>query len=564
MKQKKASKRKSQTILVTGGAGFIGSATTKALIDRGDRVVMIDNFNDFYDPSLKEDRLKVLLKGYKKGAKNPKGYVLYRGDIRDAKLLDKIFKKEKIDKVIHLAAMAGVRYSLANPGLYVDVNIVATTLLLDMAVKYKVKNFVYASSSSVYGANAKIPFSETDMVDTPISPYAATKKATELIAHVYSHIYKLPTTGLRFFTVYGPWGRPDMGVFKFVDWVVNDEEIELFNRGEMRRNFTYVDDIVSGVLVALDADLAYDVINIGGDRDEHLMDYIACVEKSAGKKAKKKLLPMQPGDVPSTVADISKLRKMGWAPSGIKNITKNKMDLLKLQQLEKVYESEGVRTEALMDATFTIKQGEFVAIMGPSGSGKSTLMQVLGLLDRSTGGTYELSGENVEQHTDDELALLRNEKIGFVFQSFNLLPRTSVAENVELPLLYREKTSKDNKERVLEALKAVSMEHRATYLSNQLSGGEKQRAAIARALVNDPDIIFADEPTGNLDSKSGLQVMRILQTAHAAGKTIILVTHETATAEHAERIIRMHDGRIVSDEQVQNRRNALDATDLIK
>jgi UDP-glucuronate 4-epimerase len=211
--------------------------------------------------------------------------------------------------------MAGVRYSLTNPGLYVDVNIVATTLLLDLAVKYKVKNFVYASSSSVYGANAKVPFSETDSVDTPISPYAATKKATELIAHVYSHIYKLPTTGLRFFTVYGPWGRPDMGVFKFVDWIVNGQKIELFNRGDMRRNFTYVDDIVSGILVALDANLPYDVINIGGDRDEHLMDYIACVEKSAGKKAKKKLLPMQPGDVPSTVADISKLRKMGWAPT---------------------------------------------------------------------------------------------------------------------------------------------------------------------------------------------------------------------------------------------------------
>ncbi len=312
---KKNIQRKSQTVLVTGGAGFIGSATTKALIDRGDRVVMIDNFNDYYDPSLKEDRLKVFLKGYKKSVKCPNGYVLYRGDIRDQKLLEKIFKKEKIDKVIHLAAMAGVRYSLTNPGLYVDVNIVATTLLLDLAVKYKIKNFVYASSSSVYGANAKVPFSETDSVDTPISPYAATKKATELIAHVYSHIYKLPTTGLRFFTVYGPWGRPDMGVFKFVDWIVNGEKIELFNRGDMRRNFTYVDDIVSGILVALDANLPYDVINIGGDRDEHLMDYIACVEKSAGKKAKKKLLPMQPGDVPSTVADISKLRKMGWAPT---------------------------------------------------------------------------------------------------------------------------------------------------------------------------------------------------------------------------------------------------------
>lgn len=240
------------------------------------------------------------------------------------------------------------------------------------------------------------------------------------------------------------------------------------------------------------------------------------------------------------------------------------MDLIKADNLSKTYESEGVRTLALIEATFTIKQGEFVSIMGPSGSGKSTLMQVLGLLERSTGGVYELAGENVAEHTDDELALLRNKRIGFVFQSFNLLPRTSVAENVELPLLYREKTSKDNKERVKSALQAVSMEHRAQYLSNQLSGGEKQRVAIARALVNDPDIIFADEPTGNLDSKSGLQVMRILQKAHQEGKTIILVTHETATAEHAERIIRMHDGKIVADERVENRRNALDATDLIK
>lgn len=276
---------------------------------------MIDNFNDYYDPKLKEDRLKIFLRGYKKSAKNPKGFVLYRGDIRDEKLLEKIFKKEKIDKVIHLAAMAGVRYSLTNPGLYVDVNIVATTKLLDLAVKHKVKNFVYASSSSVYGANSKVPFSETDPVDTPISPYAATKKADELLAHVYSHIYKLPTSGLRFFTVYGPWGRPDMGVYKFVDWIVQGQTIELFNGGDMRRNFTYIDDIVSGILVAVDNPTPYTVMNIGGDKDEHLMDYIAAVEKHSGKKAKKKILPMQPGDVPSTVADIKKLRKLGWKPT---------------------------------------------------------------------------------------------------------------------------------------------------------------------------------------------------------------------------------------------------------
>lgn len=321
---KREIKRKPQTILITGGAGFIGSATTKALIERGDRVVIIDNFNDYYDPSLKEDRLKVLLKGYKKSAARPSGYTLYRGDIRDTKLLEKIFKKEKIDRVIHLAAMAGVRYSLSNPSLYVEVNILGTVHLLDLAVKYKIKNFIYASSSSVYGNNTKVPFAESDPVDTPISPYAATKKADELIAHVYSHIHKLPTTGLVFFTVYGPWGRPDMGVFGFIDKVLKEETIEVFNHGNMRRNFTYIDDIVSGVITTLDADIAYGVMNIGGDRDEALLDYISLVEKYTGKTAKKKMLPMQPGDVPSTVADIRKLRKLGWKPTtridkGIKN-----------------------------------------------------------------------------------------------------------------------------------------------------------------------------------------------------------------------------------------------------
>lgn len=307
-------KRRNQKILVTGGAGFIGSAVTKALIDRGDSVVIIDNFNDYYSPKLKEDRLKIFLKGYKKTPKNPKGYVLYRGDIRDEKLLEKIFKKERLDKVIHLAAMAGVRYSLKNPTLYVDVNIVATTKLLDLAVKYKIKNFVYASSSSVYGNNKKIPFSETDSVDLPISPYAATKKANELIAHVYSHIYRLPTTGLRFFTVYGPWGRPDMGVYKFIENIIRGVPIEIFNNGEMRRNFTYIDDIVSGVLVSLDANLNYSIMNIGGDKDEHLMDYIETVEKHAGKKAKKKFKKMQAGDVERTIADIRRLQKLVWKP----------------------------------------------------------------------------------------------------------------------------------------------------------------------------------------------------------------------------------------------------------
>lgn len=305
-------------VLITGGAGFIGSATAKALMDRGDAVVLIDNFNDYYSPKLKEDRIKKFLKEYKGKFK------LYRADIRDRKALEKIFKKEKIDKVVHLAAMAGVRNSLRDPALYADVNVMGTTYLLDLSVKYGVKNFLYASSSSVYGNNKKLPFSESDPVDTPISPYAATKKATELMAHVYSHIHALPTTGLRFFTVYGPWGRPDMALFDFTRAILADETIKVYNHGNMTRNFTYIDDIVSGIITCLDADLPCAVMNIGGDREEKLTRFIEVIEKNVGKPAKKEMHPMQPGDVPSTVADIKKLRKLGWKPTtridvGIKN-----------------------------------------------------------------------------------------------------------------------------------------------------------------------------------------------------------------------------------------------------
>lgn len=240
------------------------------------------------------------------------------------------------------------------------------------------------------------------------------------------------------------------------------------------------------------------------------------------------------------------------------------MALIQVQDLEKVYENEGVATRALSRASFTIDKGEFLAIMGPSGSGKSTLMQVLGLLDRASGGAYELDGKDVTGFTDDELARLRNKKIGFVFQAFNLLPKTSVFENVELPLLYDDIVTESNEKRVKTALEAVGLLHREKYLSNQLSGGEKQRVAIARALVNDPEIIFADEPTGNLDSKSGLQVMAILQQLNEAGKTIVLVTHETSTAEHAKRILRMVDGQIVADEPVRERRFATAETELLK
>ncbi len=227
--------------------------------------------------------------------------------------------------------------------------------------------------------------------------------------------------------------------------------------------------------------------------------------------------------------------------------------LIEVKNLVKEYRNEDVVTSVLHGLNFEIKKGEFVSIMGPSGSGKSTLMHILGLLDRPTGGVYKFDGHNVLDLDDNELAILRNEKIGFVFQAFNLLPRTTVIENVKLPLLYSKKKINPD-ERAQQVLDSVGLEHRLQYFTNQISGGEKQRVAIARALVNDPEIIFADEPTGNLDSKSGIQVMEIFQKLNDLGHTIILVTHETATAEYADRIIRIRDGEIIGDEEVVNKR----------
>lgn len=303
-------------ILITGGAGFIGSKIARSLIDRGDHVVLIDNFNDYYDPKIKRDRVATILSDNK--------HTMYEGDIRDEKLVSEIFEKEKIEKVVHLAAMAGVRSSLLNPRLYVDVNVMGTLNLLENARKVGVKNFVFASSSSVYGNNTKTPFAESDLVDHPISPYAATKRATELLAYTYSHLYKMPTTALRFFTVYGPWGRPDMALFLFTKNIIEGKPIDIYNYGKMSRNFTYIDDIVSGTITTLDANLPHAVMNIGGDKEETLLRFVEVIEDCIGKKAEKNLLPIQPGDVPQTVADISQLRALGWAPTtrievGIKN-----------------------------------------------------------------------------------------------------------------------------------------------------------------------------------------------------------------------------------------------------
>jgi len=228
--------------------------------------------------------------------------------------------------------------------------------------------------------------------------------------------------------------------------------------------------------------------------------------------------------------------------------------LIQVVDLSKTYDNEGVKTQALRGVAFNIEKGEFVSIMGPSGSGKSTLMHILGLLDRPTDGKYYLDGQDILSLEDNQLAQLRNKKIGFIFQAFNLLPRTTVFENVELPLIYDKSSGINNRDRVMAALRAVGIENRKDYFSNQLSGGEKQRVAIARALVNDPEVIFADEPTGNLDSKTGVQVMEILEDLNKHGHTIILVTHETITASYAKRIIKLLDGKIVSDKEVSEKR----------
>lgn len=295
------------TILVTGAAGFIGSHTSKRLLDAGHTVIGVDDLNDYYDPTLKEARLKWLQPNT--------GFVFYKQDFRDLQAMREIFKKHSIDRICHLGARAGVRSSLENPFIYEDTNIRGTLNLLELCREFAIKYFVLASTSSVYGGNTKLPFSETDSVDRPISPYAATKKACELLTYTYSHLFNINTIVLRFFTVYGPWGRPDMALFKFTKAILADEPIDIFNKGQHKRDFTYVDDIVSGVVSALDKEFSYEIINLGNSQSEDLGYFIECIENDLGKKAEKNFLPMQPGDVEQTCADISKAQKLlGFAP----------------------------------------------------------------------------------------------------------------------------------------------------------------------------------------------------------------------------------------------------------
>lgn len=296
-----------KTILVTGSAGFIGFHTTKKLLELGAIVIGADNFNNYYDPKLKEDRNAILEKN--------SNYHLYRGDLSEETFVNKIFKENKIDQICHLAAQPGVRYSLINPRAYIKSNIDAFLNILEAARNFQIKDVVYASSSSVYGNNKKTPFSVSDPVDKPISLYAATKKADELMAHTYHHLFGINTTGLRFFTVMGPWGRPDMSPILFTDAIIKNEPIKVFNFGKMRRDFTYVDDIVAGIILALDKTNGYQIINLGNNKPIELEYFISCIEKELGKPAIKNYMEMQPGDVLETYADIETTKQMlGWEP----------------------------------------------------------------------------------------------------------------------------------------------------------------------------------------------------------------------------------------------------------
>jgi len=299
-------------ILVTGAAGFIGMHCSAKLLAQGHHVIGIDNLNDYYDPRLKQARLAPL-------NAHP-GFRFIETDIANRDALEKLFTEVRPERVLHLAAQAGVRYSLKNPHAYVQSNLVGFVNMLEGCRHHGVQHLVYASSSSVYGANTKVPFAVGDSVDHPVSLYAATKKSNELMAHSYSHLYGLPTTGLRFFTVYGPWGRPDMSPWLFTSAILEGRTIDVFNHGKMQRDFTYIDDIVEGTLRVLDRAPSgappYQLYNIGNHQPVELMDFIGTLERVLGREAKKNFLPMQPGDVPVTYADTDDLRRdVGFAPS---------------------------------------------------------------------------------------------------------------------------------------------------------------------------------------------------------------------------------------------------------
>ncbi|MFP4252246.1 MAG: NAD-dependent epimerase [Guyparkeria sp.] len=313
-------------ILVTGAAGFIGSTVSARLLDRGDTVIGLDNLNDYYDVSLKEARLARLT--------DREGFSFEKLDVADRAGMAALFERVKPERVVHLAAQAGVRYSIENPHAYIDANLVGFTNILEGCRHNEVEHLVYASSSSVYGANSEMPFSVHHNVDHPLSLYAATKKANELMAHTYASLYDLPTTGLRFFTVYGPWGRPDMALFKFTRNILEGKPIDVFNHGHHRRDFTYIDDIAEGVIRTLDhvatanpdwsganpdsgtSFAPWRVYNIGSHRPVELLRYIELIEEATGRKADLNLLPMQPGDVPDTYADVEDLKHdVGYAPA---------------------------------------------------------------------------------------------------------------------------------------------------------------------------------------------------------------------------------------------------------
>ena len=312
-------------ILVTGAAGFIGFHTARLLLDRGDKVIGLDNLSPYYDPKLKEARLAQLARH--------NDFHFVKADLKDRDAVENLFAEHKPQRVIHLAAQAGVRYSLLNPYAYIDANIVGFLHILEGCRRNDVGHLVFASSSSVYGANTNMPFSVHQNVDHPLSLYAATKKANELMAHTYAHLYQLPATGLRFFTVYGPWGRPDMSMFLFTEKIINGESIDVFNRGHHSRDFTYIDDVAQSVVRANDrlatpnsnwsgkepdpgtSSAPYRLYNVGNHSPVQLLDFIACIEKAVGKPAKKNFLPMQPGDVAATYADVENLiTDIGFEP----------------------------------------------------------------------------------------------------------------------------------------------------------------------------------------------------------------------------------------------------------